>query len=162
MPDHPANDDPLALQTAAAALLERSVSRVYRQKTPTATAMELQTCVSALGKWRRCLPDHLEQVVVVGQGIGSLQGVKNVSAKLRLFCYYHECVFLLFGPWLAPLLDSMPLTASSREVLNMKTPESTTDYKFALSDALERCLDSAHMVASHTYEILAMDKTLAR
>ncbi|KAI3326735.1 hypothetical protein HD806DRAFT_416008 [Xylariaceae sp. AK1471] len=158
--DHLENHDLLALQTAAAALLERSVSRVYRQKTSTTTAMELQACVSALGQWRHCLPDHIEQLIV-GQRFESLHEDKNSSAKLRLFCYYHECVFLIFGPWLSPLLESMP-PVSSREVLNMKTPESTADRGFALGDTIERCLESAHTIVSHTYEILAVDKTLAK
>ncbi|TRX97991.1 hypothetical protein FHL15_001201 [Xylaria flabelliformis] len=91
---------------AAAALLARSFSRVYVRPVSAKTTTELQASTSELARWRYCLPDHAKQLVV-GQGFQSLRGDDDAGAKLRLFCSYHECVYLLFGPWLPPLLESM-------------------------------------------------------
>ncbi|KAI1458317.1 hypothetical protein F4805DRAFT_474533 [Annulohypoxylon moriforme] len=155
--DHPEKHDPLVLQVGAAGLLARCFSRVYGQSMSAKTTMELQACVSALGQWRRCLSDHVKQLIS-GQGFDSLHEDKDAAMKLRLFCCYHECVYLLFGPWLPPLLGSMSQALGH----DSETPGSIEDHKFVLADALGRCLESAYTIISHANEIVTADKTLAR
>ncbi|KAI1752013.1 hypothetical protein F4782DRAFT_165688 [Xylaria castorea] len=166
-PDHPKKNDALVLQIAAAALLARSFSRVYVQPMSARTTTELQACTSELARWRHCLPDHAKQLVA-GQGFQSLRGDDDAGAKLRLFCSYHECVYLLFGPWLPPLLESMspPQGTPARDGDVMSSAEagagSATDRRLALVDTLEKCLESAYTIVSHANEIIAVDKTLVR
>ncbi|KAI3339096.1 hypothetical protein F4824DRAFT_458181 [Ustulina deusta] len=166
-PDHPEKHDALVLQTAAAVLLARSFSRVYVQPMSVKTTTELQGCTSELARWRSCLSDHAKQLVA-GRGFDGLRGDDDAGAKLRLFCSYHECVYLLFGPWLPPLLESMPPPQATpvRDGDAQLNPESggasTTDRRLAVADTLERCLESAYMIVSHANEIVAVDKTLAR
>ncbi|TGJ81214.1 hypothetical protein E0Z10_g7542 [Xylaria hypoxylon] len=165
-PDLPEKHDALVLQVAAAALLARGFSRVYVQPISANTTTELQACTSELTRWRYSLSDHAKQLVA-GRGFESLRGDDDAGAKLRLFCSYHECVYFLFGPWLPPLLESMPSPeASIRDsdvLLNAEAGAgSAIDRKFALADTLERCLESAYTIVSHANEIIAVDKTLAR
>ncbi|RYC64797.1 hypothetical protein CHU98_g1388 [Xylaria longipes] len=166
-PDHPEEHDVLAFQIAAAVLLARSFSRVYVRPMSAKTTTELQACTSELTRWRCCLPDHAKQLIA-GRGFEGLRGDDNAGSKLRLFCSYHECVYLLFGPWLPPLLESMspPQAAPVRDgdvLLNTEAGGgSATDRRFALVNTLKRCLESAYTIVSHANEILAVDKTLAR
>ncbi|KAI0193003.1 hypothetical protein EV127DRAFT_479416 [Xylaria flabelliformis] len=166
-PDHLEKNDAFILQIAAAALLARSFSRVYVRRVSAKTATELQTCTSELARWRYCLPDHAKQLVA-GQGFQSLRGDDDAGVKLRLFCSYHECVYLLFGPWLPPLLESMspPQGTPARDSDATSNAEpgagSATDCRFALIDTLEKCLQSAYTIVTHANEIIAVDKTLAR
>ncbi|KAH8655506.1 hypothetical protein BX600DRAFT_440025 [Xylariales sp. PMI_506] len=158
-PDHPENHDYLALQTVATALLARGSSRVYGHLASPRTAKELQACISILDQWHHCLPDHVKELIA-GQRFESLNGDSNALMKLRLFCLYHECVYLLYAPWL-PLLFGPLSIASSRDMgllLEPSTPR--TDNKPILADALSKCLEVAFMIVSHANEIIAMDKTL--
>ncbi|KAI0449775.1 hypothetical protein F5B21DRAFT_493282 [Xylaria acuta] len=166
-PGHPEKHDALVLQVAAAVLLARTFSRVYVQPMSPKTTTELQACTSELARWSSCLPDHAKQLVA-GRGFEGLRGDDDAGAKLRLFCSYHECVYLLFGPWLPPLLESMPpLQATPSHdgdvLLNAEAGAgSPTDRRLALANTLERCLESAYTIVSHANEIVAVDKTLAR
>ncbi|KAI1176854.1 hypothetical protein F4777DRAFT_544573 [Nemania sp. FL0916] len=165
--DHVEKHDTLVLQIAAAALLARSLSRVYVQPTSAKTTAELQACTAELGRWRSSLSDHARQLVA-GRGFESLRGDDDAGAKLRLFCAYHECVYLLFAPWLPPLLESasLPQVAAIHGSDSLSDAEtgsrSPTDRRLALVDTLERCLESAYTIVSHANEIIAVDKTLAR
>ncbi|KAI1311775.1 hypothetical protein F5Y03DRAFT_288766 [Xylaria venustula] len=169
-PDYPEKHDVLVLQVAATELLARTSSRVYVQPMSAKTTTELQACTSELSRWRRCLPDHVKQLVT-GRGFEGLRGDDDAGAKLRLFCSYYECVYLLFGPWLQPLLESMPPRQADpvrdRDVLlNVEEGnESATDPRVALNGTLERCLESAYTIVSHAKEIngiVTTDKSLAR
>ncbi|KAI1213254.1 uncharacterized protein F4807DRAFT_410283 [Annulohypoxylon truncatum] len=153
----PEKHDSLALQVAAAGLLARGFSHVHGQPMSAKTTMELQACVSALGQWRRCLSDH-EKHLIVGQRFESLHEEDDAAVMLRLFCCYHECVYLLFAPWLPPLLDTMSQSLGR----DPEPLDSTADHKFLLADALGRCLESAYTIISHANEIVTVDKTLAR
>ncbi|KAI0883621.1 uncharacterized protein GGS22DRAFT_167556, partial [Annulohypoxylon maeteangense] len=155
--DHPEKHDPLVLQVVAAGLIARCFSRVYGKPMLANSTLELQDCVSALGQWRRCLSDHIRQLIS-GQRFESLHEDDNAAVKLRLFCCYHECVYFLFGPWLPPLLGSMSQTLGH----DTETPGSTEDHKLVLADALGRCLESAYTIISHANEIVSVDKTLAK
>ncbi|KAI0431334.1 hypothetical protein F5Y09DRAFT_305004 [Xylaria sp. FL1042] len=170
LPEYPEKHDALVLQIAAAALLARIFSRVYVQPASAKTTMELQACSSELARWRRFLPDHVKQLVA-GQGFEGLRGDNDAGAKLRLFCYYHECVYLLFGPWLPPLLESMPPSQAGSVcdgdvVLSAEDGGgSVTDRRLALNGTLQRCLESAYTIVSHAKEIngsVIADKMLAR
>jgi hypothetical protein len=140
---------------------------VYVQPISAKTSTELQACTSELARWRCCLSDHAKQLVA-GRGFEGLRGDDDAGAKLRLFCSYHECVYLLCGPWLSPLLEATPpLEATpvrdSDVPLNVEARGgSATDRRFALADTLEKCLESAYTIVSHANEIVAVDKTLAR
>ncbi|KAI0799939.1 hypothetical protein GGR55DRAFT_474669 [Xylaria sp. FL0064] len=169
-PDYPEKHDALVLQVAAAALLARIFSRVYVQPISAKTTAELQACSSELARWRRCLPDHMKQLVS-GQGFEGLRGDIDAGAKLRLFCYYHECVYLLFGPWLPPLLVSMPPSQAASVcdgdvALGVEDgTRSAMDRRLVLNGTLQKCLESAYMIVSHAKEIngsVTADKMLAR
>ncbi|KAI0408965.1 hypothetical protein F4802DRAFT_306437 [Xylaria palmicola] len=161
-PDHIEKHDALALEIAGTTLLAKTVSRVYVQPVSAKTTAELHACVSELARWRGRLSDHAKQLVA-GRGFEALRGDDEAGAKLRLFCSYHECVYLLFGPWLPPLLESMS-SAQAATVLPDTEPRGglAPGRTLALADTLERCLDSAYTIVSHANEIIAVDKTLAR
>lgn len=155
--DHPEKHDPLVLLVLAAGLLTKSFSRLYNQPMSAKTTTELQDCVSALRQWRSCLPEQVKYLIL-GQRFESLNEDDNAAVKLRLFFCYHECVYLLFGPWIPPLLDSLSQSLSC----DLETSESIVDHKSVLADALGRCLESAYTIISHANEIVAADRTLAR
>lgn len=154
--DHPEKHDPLVLLVLAAGLLTKSFSRLYNQPMSAKTTTELQDCVSALRQWRSCLPEQVKYLIL-GQRFESLNEDDNAAVKLRLFFCYHECVYLLFGPWIPPLLDSLSQSLSC----DLETSESIVDHKSVLADALGRCLESAYTIISHANEIVAADRTLA-
>ncbi|KAI0517346.1 hypothetical protein F5B22DRAFT_119234 [Xylaria bambusicola] len=166
-PNHP-EEDTLIIQVAAASLLARSLSRVYTRPVSAKTTEELQACISDLVRWRGCLSDPTKQLTA-GRGFEKrLCGDEDAGAKLQIFCSYHECVYLLFAPWLKPLVESIspPQSSPIRDgdtLLNMDVgAESATDRRVVLVDTLEKCLESAYTIVSHANEIVSLDKTLAR
>lgn len=131
------------------------------------TTTELQACISDLERWRGFLPDHARQLIARG-GLEGLRGDDDAGAKLCLFCSYHECVYLLFGPWLQPLLESTsppqasPIRDNDAPLNPDAEAKSATDRRFALADTLENCLKSAYTIVSHASEIVSLDRSLAR
>ncbi|KAI1364328.1 hypothetical protein F5Y08DRAFT_353679 [Xylaria arbuscula] len=165
--DHSEKHDALVLQVTACLLLARTLSRVYMQPISVKTTTDLQSCISDLECWRGNLPNHAKQLTA-GRGFEKLDGDDDAGAKLRLFCSYHECVYLLFGPWLQPLLESTtpPQASSIRSNDASLTADagikSATDRRLALIDTLRTCLESAYTVVSHANKIVSLDRSLAR
>ncbi|KAJ3579487.1 hypothetical protein NPX13_g1079 [Xylaria arbuscula] len=165
--DHSEKHDALVLQVTACLLLAKTLSRVYMQPISVKTTTDLQSCISDLECWRGNLPNHAKQLTA-GRGFEKLDGDDDAGAKLRLFCSYHECVYLLFGPWLQPLLESTtpPQASSIRSNDASLTADagikSATDRRLALIDTLRTCLESAYTVVSHANKIVSLDRSLAR
>ncbi|KAK8036905.1 hypothetical protein PG991_001219 [Apiospora marii] len=102
--------DPLAHQLAAATWLGTTFRRVYgphaqHQTTPERLA-ETRAREGALAAWRAALPDDIRQVLGGGRRLSPRLGGRgdqsSMPMRLRVFCGYHENVYLLFGPWIRP------------------------------------------------------------
>ncbi|KAK8096801.1 hypothetical protein PG999_012745 [Apiospora kogelbergensis] len=171
----------LTYQLAAATWLGTTFSRVYsphaQHKKTSERLAEIQAREGVLAAWHAALPDDIQKMLG-----GRLPRGWDASMRLRVFCGYHECVYLLFGPWIRPAIlakfqnggspaaspfsSTSPSSASS---LSSSSGNQETEYARygGAADpesmyALGRCLESAYTIISGANEILSLDRSLAR